>query len=68
MQMGRYPDIITYANVGDDRLRNLVVAESNFAFPTDIDHRPFGLFNLLTRTTMRASRSCEFDFVKLAGF
>jgi len=35
LQDGRYPDVISYANFGDDRLRGLEVEGSNLPFSTD---------------------------------
>ena len=35
------PDVITYANFGDDRLRGLGVVGSNLPFSIDFDRRPY---------------------------
>jgi len=41
------PDVITYANFGDDRLRGLGVAGSqNLPFSIDFDRRPYNTLAL----------------------
>jgi len=47
LQGGRYPDIITYANFGEDELRGLeVVGGLSLPFFTDFDHRPYNTLAL----------------------
>ena len=42
LQGGRYPDVITYANFGDDRLRGLGMAGGqSLPFSVDFDRRPY---------------------------
>ena len=42
LQGGRYPDVITYANFGEDRLRGLEVeGGQSLPFSIDFDRRPY---------------------------
>jgi len=46
-QTDRYPDVITYADFGEDRLRGLGVAgDQSLPFSIDFDRRPYNTLAL----------------------
>jgi len=56
LQGGRYSDVITYANFGEDRLRG-----SNLPFSIDFDRRPYAALTLYARiaNASRGRKQCR---------
>jgi len=54
LHVGRYPDLITYATFGDDRLRGLGVARGRiFRFRIDLERRPYNSLTLPCECVIR---------------